>query len=276
MQIPSELKSIVANLPSAPDSCPVPLGGGCIHRAWKWGPYFIKTNSVSYERVFQAEADCLAALRLTGSIRVPELISRGQTQDSAYLVLEYLDLQPTGNEARLGEQLAALHHHQHTDFGFPSDNFIGASPQSNQHTRSWTDFFRDQRILPILSALEAKGISFQRADRFLERLAELLPQSPKASLLHGDLWSGNRAFLKQGTPVIFDPACYFGHAACDLAMTRLFGGFGPQFYHAYRSHSAFDDPSLDEIYNLYHLLNHALLFGGSYISQAGDIIRRFS
>lgn len=270
-----DYQAIAAKLGHTPPGSPRPVGGGCIHNACRWGAYFIKTNTPDELPNFQAEATGLAAIAATGTIRVPEVIAHGRADGSAFLVLEHLELHSSGNEARLGEQLAALHRHTAERFGFANDNFLGSTPQPNQWTPSWPEFFRDQRIGHLLGLLAEKGVTFPEAGRFLERLPTLLPESPPASLLHGDLWSGNKAFLADGTPVIFDPACYHGHAAAELAMTTLFGGFGPDFHDAYRSSGGADDPSLHDIYNLHHILNHALLFGGGYATQARGIMSRF-
>ena len=96
-------------------------------------------------------------------------------------------------------------------------------------------------------------------------------------LLHGDLWGGNAMADSRGRPVIFDPAAYFGCREVDLAMTSLFGGFSPAFYGAYREvlplAAGFEERV--ELYNLYHLLNHALMFGGGYMSQSMAVVQRY-
>ncbi|MEP4079633.1 fructosamine kinase family protein [Haloferula sp.] len=272
-----ELQShLLRVLDSRPSGSPDSVSGGCIHQCFHWGNYFIKTNTLEHEATFRTEATGLQLIAATETIRVPEVVTHGIDENSAYLVLEHLELTSSGNEALLGEKLAALHQHESEQFGFPEDNFIGATPQPNPWTDDWRSFFRDQRLGHMLTLLETNGIHFSHTESLLSRVSKLLPENPKKSLLHGDLWGGNKAFLRDGTPVIFDPACYHGHAACDLAMTTLFGGFSNRFYDAYRSSSNLDDPTLHEIYNLYHILNHALLFGGSYVSQADGIIRRFT
>jgi fructosamine-3-kinase len=263
-------------LGSTPPGDPTPVSGGCIHACYRWGPYFIKTNSADHVDNFRAEATGLAAIRDTGAIRVPDVIALDLEADRAFIVLEHLDLISSGDEALLGERLAALHQHLAENHGFPEDNFIGATTQPNPRSDRWPDFFAEHRLGHLFDLLTRRGVSFPGSERLLSRIPELLPDDPPPSLLHGDLWAGNKAFLPDGTPVLFDPACYHGHAAADIAMTKLFGGFGGRFYDAYRSHSDLDDPSLHELYNLYHVLNHAALFGGGYVSQAGDIIRRFS
>lgn len=274
-----DFEAIARQLGSRPDGSPRPVGGGCIHACYRWGSVFLKTNSAAHEATFQAEAECLAAIAATGTIRVPEVIGRACSDGGSFLALEFLDLRESGDESRLGEELAALHQHGASYFGFGSDNFIGATPQENGRMSSWTEFFRQRRMRPLLDRLARNGFSPAGSETFLERLDDLLPaDDPPASLLHGDLWAGNRAYLPDGTPVLFDPASYYGHAACDLAMTTLFGGFGRRFSDAYRHHAsaAFDAPELYDLYNLYHLLNHALLFGGHYGDLAAAAIRRFS
>lgn len=270
------LKGIARQLPSTPSVDPIAMSGGCIHDCWCWGPYFIKTNEIGELATFSSEAASLRSIAATGAIKVPEPVAIGTTGDSSFLAMERLDLIPTGNEALLGEQLAELHTQTADSFGFHDDNHIGTTPQQNAWTPNWSEFFRDHRLVPLLDLLGSREIIFAESQPLLDRLEELLPSKARPSLLHGDLWGGNKSFLKDGTPVIFDPSCYYGHYVCDLAMTRLFGGFGPKFYDAYRSCSEIEDPSLHEIYNLYHILNHAILFGGGYVTQADSMIRRLA
>jgi len=273
-----DFPAIAKQLDHRPAGDPTPVGGGCIHRAYRWGDLFLKLNDRDQLPNFEAEANGLAALRATGSIRVPAVRGLGGTTDHAFLALEWLDLTPSGDETLLGEQLAALHAHRDDRYGFPADNFLGATPQPNGWLDSWPEFFRQRRLGHLLEQLAARGVTFPGAERLLERLDDLLPAHPPGSLLHGDLWGGNRAFLADGTPVLFDPACHHGDAACDLAMARLFGGFGERFFEAYRLHAApgADDPQRIPLYQLYHVLNHALLFGGGYVEDAAARIRRLA
>lgn len=272
-----DFAAIARELHHTPAGSPRSVSGGCIHESYLWGGWFIKTNSVDQSDNFRAEAEGLSALATTGAIRVPEVIGRGVTGDLAWLVLEALDLHSSGDEALLGEQLAALHSVKAEAYGFPHDNYLGATPQANPLTDSWPVFFRDQRLGRLIGLLRQQDSPLPEADAFLEKLPSLLPVDPPPALLHGDLWGGNKGFLADGTPVVFDPAVYHGDAETDLAMTRLFGGFGPRFYQAYRHHrpAPENEATLHGIYNLYHLLNHALLFGGGYLSQVRSHMRRF-
>lgn len=264
-------------------SAVAPASGGCIHDSFRIDGdgerYFVKTNTAGLADAFAAEADGLAALNAAG-MRAPRPLGNGVAASRAYLVMEYLDLSRRGDWAAMGRVLAAMHRATGGQFGWRRDNFIGATPQSNRPHDDWTGFWHDARLLPQLALAERNGLGSRLIDTG-ERLAEMLPvllagHAPQASLLHGDLWSGNAAFLADGSPVLFDPAVYFGDREADLAMTELFGGFPPSFYAAY-SEAWPLDPGYElrrDIYNLYHVLNHANLFGGGYAAQAQALIGR--
>jgi len=268
--------TVITLLGETPPGTPTPVGGGCIHQAHRWGNYFIKSNKDHHAHAFACEANGLRTIAATQTLRTPEVIATGHSDGLAVLILEHLELRPSGDEVQLGEQLAALHRTTSPTFGFCEDNYIGSTPQTNTPSPSWASFFSDNRLGSMFDRLQSAGVTFRDTDRLLKRIDELVPKQPTASLLHGDLWSGNRAFLPDGSPVIFDPACYYGDAACDIAMTRLFGGYSETFYDAYRSNNETIDTRshIEDLYNLYHILNHALLFGGTYINQATQIIRR--
>lgn len=254
---------------------PEAIGGGCIHPAFRIGPFFVKMNRPDYAAMFEAEADGLRAIAATRTIRVPEPIATGGDELTAFLVLEWLDLGGRGDEARMGENLAAMHQCFGDAYGWERDNFIGSTPQTNTPADNWPAFFRDQRLGPMFRMLADRGWPVAGADRLLERLPDLLADvEVRPSLLHGDLWGGNAGFLRDGTPVIYDPAVYRGHHEADVAMTRLFGGFGPRFHAAHRAAfpAAPGHERRAELYNLYHILNHALLFGGGYHPQAASIV----
>ena len=230
---------------------------------------FLKEAAPERADAFAAEADGLEALR--PHIRVPKVLDRGIEGDKAggkaFIVLERLDLQRSGDYAALGRMLAALHRQTNPRFGWQRDNYIGLTPQINSWRDSWADFFRECRIRPQLEL--ARRNSFD-----LEVNFDLVNHRPQPSLLHGDLWSGNVGFTPG--PVVFDPAVYYGDREADLAMTELFGGFPREFYRAYDE--AFPlDPGYEKrkhLYNLYHLLNHLNIFGGSYLGQVRATLRR--
>ena len=282
--------AIVATGSAARIKTAEPVGGGCIHQAWRVGDgdthYFVKTNTVEALPMFEAEADGLAALDAAGTIRVPRKVSAGRTAQQAFLVLEHLELRGLGNAAggRLGEQLAELHRRTGEQpaatYGWPRDNFIGATVQSNQTHRTWAGFFAAERLQPQLAMALHRGMSrplYEQGERIVGNLgAFFLDYRPLPSLLHGDLWSGNAAQLPDGTPVIFDPAVHRGDREADLAMAELFGGFPESFYAAYRATWPLDAgfETRKTLYNLYHILNHYNLFGAGYLNQARRMIEQ--
>ena len=231
-----------------------------------------------------AEADGLAALRATGTVRVPATLDADDTNG---LVLEWLDLRglDARSGARLGTDLAALHcapvpRALRGKFGWHRDNYIGATPQLNAVSSSWVGFWREQRLVPQLeqAAAAGHGRALQRCGEALAARLDvvLAAHAPAPALLHGDLWSGNAGALPDGTPVVFDPAVYVGDREADVAMTELFGGFPPAFHAAYRAAAPLDEGYTlrRDVYNLYHLLNHLNLFGAAYLSRCERTIAR--
>jgi protein-ribulosamine 3-kinase len=260
-----------------------PVAGGCIHRCFvlEGGGrrYFAKTNDRSALDSFAAEADGLAALAAAGA-RVPVPVCRGQAHEHAFLVLEHLELRGNGDYAALGRSLAAVHSVHGETFGWHRDNYIGGTPQLNQRSASWSDFWREARLGPQLELAGKNRLGRDlvgKGERLVEALPRLLSEhAPAASLLHGDLWSGNAGFRADGAPVLFDPAVYWGDREADIAMTELFGGFPRAFYSAYAEVAPLAQGYAvrKTLYNLYHVLNHANLFGGGYAAQAKAMIER--
>ena len=240
---------------------------------------FIKTGPVSALSMFEAEADGLEELRKAGAFRVPEVISCGVSDGRSYIALERLSLQRPDAliETRFGEQLANLHHHTAERFGWFRDNTIGLTLQINSRSDDWLSFFREHRLQFQIDLAVTNGFSDELAEpgsRLAERLADLfVGYEPVASLLHGDLWGGNWG-CADAEPVTFDPAVYYGDRETDIAMTKLFGGFGPAFYAAYEASWPLE-PGHEQrlkLYQLYHVLNHLNIFGRSYLARAKQLI----
>ncbi|MCU7842439.1 MAG: fructosamine kinase family protein [Candidatus Thiodiazotropha sp. (ex Monitilora ramsayi)] len=261
------------------------IGGGCINTAVRLvdgdRTYFVKLNNASLIDMFEAESDGLKAMSETQTIRVPKPLCSGIADGQSYLVMEYLDLGHAGRDgsAKAGRQLADMHRANWHSFGWHRDNTIGSTPQLNDPNDSWVNFWREQRLgfQLNLAARNGYGGSLQRGgERLLEGFHVLIDHEPQPSLLHGDLWGGNMAYDREGNPVIFDPAVYYGDREADLAMTELFGGFGNAFYDAYREAWSLAPgySTRKVLYNLYHILNHLNLFGGGYLGQAGSMIDR--
>lgn len=242
--------------------------------------FFVKRLPVGQRWRLEAEADGLARLAQAAALRVPRFHGIGANDSEAWIELERLDLHPAdaASDARMGQALARLHAVTAPAFGLERDNAIGASRQPNAQSDDWIAFWRDRRLAFQLDLAGKNGYSGRLQDRG-RRLLDAVPafferHRPRPSLLHGDLWGGNRAMLADGTPVIYDPAVYYGDREADLAMTRLFGGFGPRFYAAYDEAWPPDAgrAARQDLYNLYHVLNHLNLFGGGYLAQAESTI----
>ena len=269
-----------------------PVGGGCIHSAWRLQLddgrcVFLKGNRAAALPMLDAEADGLAALAAVAptGLRLPTPLAWGRVGDQAVLVLSWLELEHSGGGAQgpgwrqLGVQLAALHRCSLAQpgggFGWSRDNFIGAGPQANGWMATWCDFFIQRRLAPQLRWAEASGQRLPGASALLKTLPHWLGEhQPDPCLVHGDLWSGNVALLAGGGGALFDPAVYRGDREVDLAMAQLFGGFPPAFFEGYDA--SWPRPEghrqRSRLYNLYHQLNHANLFGGGYWRQAAATI----
>lgn len=243
---------------------------------------FIKTGSAGDLPRFAAEATGLAALRAARVVRVPQVYACGMADGQARLEIEFLDLRglDRASGASLGRQLADLHRHFGEHFGFDEDNWIGGSPQANGWRDEWPRFFAERRLRPQLQRARGTGMErklVEQGESLAERLAAFfVDYHPQPSLLHGDLWGGNASALPDGTPVIFDPAVYYGDRETDLAMSELFGGFPESFYASYRAAWPLDPgyETRKTLYNLYHVLNHYDLFGAGYLNQSRRMMDR--
>ncbi len=282
----------------------IPVSGGDINRAYALtlsdgSRLFMKANRKENEDFFRAEAEGLEALRTAGAISVPAVIARGSDDRESFLLLEYIEegRRSPGASEELGRRLAELHladtekmtaDNDKTNaasyvpggrYGFLHDNYIGAGFQCNEPADSWTEFFIDRRLRPQFERASYYWDSGYRktVDRFLDKAEQYLAEPKQPSLLHGDLWAGNYMIDSCGEPWLIDPAAYVGHAEADLAMTELFGGFDRRFYDAYRETAEIDPGYADrrDLYNLYHLLNHLNLFGGSYLYSVKSIVSRY-
>lgn len=260
------------------------VGGGCINNGAiletsEGKSFFLKTNYKTPDDMFAREFEGLNALRVGDGPRVPEPHVYGVD----FILMENLDPGRQADDYWLvfGRQLAALHMHSHPQFGFQHDNYIGSTPQPNSWMDDGHEFFIQQRLLFQAHMARRRGrlsdSDVKQVEKLCKKLDVLIPPQP-ASLIHGDLWSGNATSDSQGRPAIIDPAVYYGWAEAELAMTDLFGSFPQSFYNAYQEVHPLD-PGFRErypIYNLYHLLNHLNLFGSGYLGQVQSILRRFS
>lgn len=260
------------------------VGGGCINTAYhivgNGQHYFIKLNKASKLAMFAAEAAGLQEIQNSRTLRVPEAKCWGRDDSNAWLVLEYLELKDTtkpDGEA-LGRGLANMHRTFSDQFGWIQDNTIGSILQKNNPSSDWIDFWRHHRLGYQLHLAKVNGYTGKlqtQGERLMADLDAFFSGSPiRASLLHGDLWSGNYAFDSTGQPVLFDPAVYYGDRETDLAMTELFGGFPASFYASYQNAYPLEAGyrTRKTLYNLYHVLNHLNLFGGGYLRQTESML----
>lgn len=239
---------------------------------------FVKSNREAPVGMFEAEARGLDWLGQAQALRVPAVIAQG----SNFLVLELI--RPVRRrldfDERLGRGLAAIHRAGAPSFGLDHDNFIGRLAQANQPLPTWAAFYRERRLLPQLRlAVDGQGASVAMRRgfaRLLPRIEEFVGPPEPPARLHGDLWGGNAMVDDQGLPCLIDPAVHGGHREIDLAMMRLFGGFGPRVFAAYDE--AFPLPPGHEervsLYQLYFLMVHVNLFGGSYVASVEHALSR--
>jgi protein-ribulosamine 3-kinase len=261
-----------------------PIHGGDINQAWRLelGAYgfFVKLNRADLLPMFDAERAGLEAIRYSAALRVPEVFMTGHEDGHAFIVMEFIELAGKPDAARFAVALAAMHNCFNEQFGFDGDNTIGSTAQVNTSNHDWVDFWRRHRLgfqLELAAQNDLGASLIDGGHRLAEQLGKFFATyQPRPSLLHGDLWGGNQAADTQGNPVVYDPACYYGDHEADLAMMELFGHPGERFFASYTEHFPLDAGYTQrrELYNLYHILNHANLFGGGYGAQAQRMIER--
>ena len=244
---------------------------------------FLKVNSNPCALdMFLAEEKGLKTIALTNTIAVPKILACSSFENASFILMEYIETKsPNSKDLELfGDQLAQLHKITSDEFGFESNNYIGSLHQSNNKHNNWNDFYIEERLIPQLQLARSKGLLKTNEIPPIERMKEkclLYFKNVKPVLLHGDLWSGNYLISSEGIPYLIDPATYFGHCEIDLAMSKLFGGFGSSFYNSYHEiilKDEFTDIRI-ELYQLYYLLVHLNLFGRSYYTSVSNLLKKF-
>ena len=260
-----------------------PISGGsicdCFHITTESNKeLFVKTHNAPPKGFFAAEATNLKAIAGTKTIYTPRVYHYADN----FLALEYL---PPGKQTEhywkeFGRKLALMHQQKVPFFGFSEDNYCGLTPQPNQCVENGHIFFVEQRILHQAKLARENSLlpedTYLSLQKLCNKIPELIPDQP-ASLIHGDLWHGNTYCLRHSTPALIDPACYWGWAEAEIAMTHLFGSFPDMFYQTYREQFIFE-PDFNQripLYNLYHILNHLNLFGSNYLPTVTEIIKRY-
>jgi len=259
--------------------------GGNIHNAWRIEfsnkNLFLKRN-IRNKKFLEFEKYCLQNLRKYINLEnlvIPEVIAYKNIKNIEILLIEWIDMH-NFDQKKLGKGLGELHLKSSESnpkmFGFPVEGFIGTTNQKKGFDNNWIDCFLNLRIIPQLLILKSKTLDKEIINKVKEKIkSELLNHKPINALDHGDLWSGNAGMDKNGKGVIFDPASWWADNEVDIAMTKLFGGFRKEFYEEY--HRIFPIKNGFEkriiIYNFYHILNHAIMFGGGYLKQVEDYVK---
>jgi fructosamine-3-kinase len=266
----------------------LPIQGGDINQCFlletSRGKYFMKVNASLFGLdFFEKEARGLVILANAGAIRVPRPLFDGKFHQQVYLVMEYLQKgNPTQNFwENFGESIAELHKHTQENFGLPFQNYIGRLHQPNNAHAKWSDFYKTERLIFLVEKARNRNLlspeEISLAEKLCEKIDQVIPEE-KPALLHGDLWKGNFIVQENGTAAVFDPAVYYGHREMDLAMAQLFGGFENQFFEAYHASFPLQPGWMNrmEIFQLYPLMAHLLLFGGPYHAQVVSILKKYA
>lgn len=251
------------------------IAGGNINQTFclntSLGPFLLKTNTQPQTDIFETESKGLDYLRKQDHMHIPQVFCQGNEEGMNYLLMEWITEGKVCHNywEEMAKGLAQLHGNKAGKFGLAGDNYISILPQVNTEMDNWPHFFIENRLEKMLAIALAKKMidqSFLKKFRKIyPRMSSLFPDE-EPSLVHGDLWSGNVLANEKGNPCLIDPAVYYGHREMDLAFSQLFGGFNIRFYQMYKEifplAPGFRERS--EIYNLYPLLVHLILFGKSY------------
>lgn len=289
MEITSDLKKKIEEIIGTEIISSNSVSGGCISNACKLETksgenYFLKFNDFVSNDMFLKEANGLKKLSKANAIRIPKVI----LAERSLILMEYIESGPPNKTffENFGRKFAGLHKFTSDNFGFFEDNYIGSTdqlniPSENEKT-NWTEFYWNKRILFQYRLAERNGYATTELKDGIKKLEiridEILSCSEeKPSLLHGDLWSGNYMSDENGNACLIDPAVYYGHREADLAMTKLFGGFDNTFYSAYNEAYPLKEGwhYRENVYELYHILNHLNLFGRGYYSQTISLVKSY-
>ena len=264
-----------------------PITSGKIQQTWRiiledGRRFFGKTTHKKDLQRLHFEAEGLQVLRNFANkdyINIPKVVKIQEIENEAILLMPWLDL-GEGDQKLLGEGLALLHKnsikHNPGYFGWEIEGYIGEGKQLSGKITDWGECFVNLRIKPQLTTAKKWGVNVNDFTSILDVISNYLDKhNPEPSIVHGDLWSGNFGIQKDGKGVLIDPATWWADREVDIAMTKLFGGFSNEFYMGYENIYPLDifAKTRFEIYNLYHVLNHANIFGGSYKNQFLSSIR---
>ena len=270
---------------SAPKSIKQVFGGD-IHTTWqiefKNAKFFLKRNERD-KKLLKFEESCLNNLQKFinyENLIIPKVISYIEIDNVELLLMEWIDMK-NSDQKKLGKGLGEMHIQSNESnpksFGYHTQGYIGTTNQMRGWENNWIECFINLRIEPQLANLENFFLEIEIKNKIKSKIkSELNDYKPFNSLIHGDLWSGNIGVNNMNKGVIFDPACWWADSEVDIAMTRLFGNFRREFYENYHKivplKKGFERRTI--IYNFYHVLNHANMFGRSYWNQVEDYIKK--
>ncbi|GGP10363.1 fructosamine kinase family protein [Oceanobacillus neutriphilus] len=266
-----------------------PVSGGDINRAYyiktEKQEYFVKANQNTAGDFFKVEADGLERIRSTKTIAVPEVYyyDKSSENQEMVLIMQWIHGKKTATtEQQLGDQLALFHLADGpAQYGLDRSTYIGKLPQPNGWHSDWVDYFRDHRLQPQLDlSIHLNRMNQKRRlklEKLIHDLNKYLPNQPRVSLLHGDLWGGNWITGHAGKPYLIDPSVFYGDHLFELAFTELFGGFSDIFYTQYKKILPLEDyyEDVKPIYQLYYLLVHLNMFGEAYGTSVDTILKRY-
>tara|TARA_S200000501_G_scaffold349475_1_gene365609 strand:+ start:568 stop:1446 length:879 start_codon:yes stop_codon:yes gene_type:complete len=259
--------------------------GGNIHQSWQIefnnAKFFLKRNTRK-TKFLKFEESCLKNLQKYinyENLIIPKVFSYVEVNNIELLLMEWIDMNNC-NQQKLGKGLGEMHIESNKfnpkSFGYHNHGYIGTTNQIKGWEKNWIECFINLRIEPQLAILEKNFLEIDIKSKIKSKIkSELYDHNPFNALVHGDLWSGNVGVNQTNKGVIFDPACWWADCEVDIAMTRLFGNFGSEFYENYHKcvplKKGFEKRIM--IYNFYHVLNHANMFGGSYFHQVQCYIK---
>ena len=269
---------------SFPDKI-IRLQGGDINQVFhcftKNNQIVVKVNiACNFPNMLEKEKKGLELLEQSNFI-IPKIFSIGSFRKLDYLILEYIKPGKAISWEKFGENLANLHQISNAKFGLNYDNYIGSIHQINNYENNWLNFYTNHRVIQLMIIARNKNLLNYQDCRKIESMCssfkDYIPFTVP-SLLHGDLWSGNIICSENGSPVLIDPAVYFGHPEIDWAMLDLFGNYPQYSFEIYNEINPLEIgfEERKSIHQLYPLLVHLVLFGRSYYSSVMSKVTRYS